>query len=93
MIKPGDKFRLKKTVTLTSLNEIHYHSDYGKVLLDKKEIIAIETPKEYKDKYHDKVWFYFTTIGGNCYLNPEMVELVAPKETNHPLTKMFARKE
>lgn len=86
MFKPGDKIRLKKSVTENDLMDISLGEDSIDWIFNQKELVvsALQRPDT-----RNKV--YFVNRGSLCYyLKSNMVELVNSEPRGHRMTRIFA---
>lgn len=89
MIKDGQKFKLKKSITLLDLHKIHYSSSAEAVLNTKFFVkLAVNVPK-----YPERIYYMNHKIGARCFFLNDMVEPYELPDHNHPLTNMFSNKK
>jgi len=86
--KKGDRVKFINSISdmYGELRDFGYNSNNIDYIKEKKEFLLIEENKYYKDD--DYVWFMHEN--NNPYpFKAKWMELAAPRETGHPLTKMF----
>ncbi len=86
----GGKFRLKKTVTKSDLENLDYYGPVLSWILSQDYFV--KSIDRYTEKYHpNKIYYDNNYYNRSCYFDIDMVEPleIKKKERNHLLTNMF----